>query len=487
MIAWCRQGSIASQGQQKGKGFFHLIGVLWCRLPLSRDIISRRQGCYSTQFQQDVTAPLWKGFNVRVKDPLSHYLIKATPPLRRATFRLATFLAVLSLTVVPFQATTLPGNPTVWSLVWSDEFSAANGSPVDATKWSFDIGGNGWGNNELETYTNRTDNAVIENGFLVIKTLKETFTGPDNITRNYTSARLLTRNKFTQAYGRFEARMKLPYGQGIWPAFWMLGDNIGSVGWPSCGELDIMENIGREPSTVHGTFHGPGYSGGNGISASCTLPNGRKFSDDFHTFAVEWEPNVMRFYVDGLLYKTRTPADLPPGTTWVFNHPFFILLNVAVGGSFPGNPDATTVFPQQLQVDYVRVYQRTTPSNVPVLFSDDVNRAMALDSVTFKRDPFPADNRLNFSSDHRTRLLLLTANLDLQPGDGPGIVTGTVDDGRGHSYPLVVAWVGRLDGFDWITVIIAKLPDQLVSGDQALITLAAHNEASNQVAVSISP
>jgi beta-glucanase (GH16 family) len=403
-------------------------------------------------------------------------------------FRLPLFLIVLSLAAVPFRETVLASNPTVWTLVWSDEFSAPNGSPVDTTKWAFDIGGNGWGNNELETYTNRTDNAVIENGFLVIKTLKETFTGPDNITRNYTSARLLTRNKFTQAYGRFEARMKLPFGQGIWPAFWMLGDNIGSAGWPNCGEIDIMENIGREPSTVHGTFHGPGYSGGSGISAAYTLPNGQKFSDDFHTFAVEWEPNVMRFYVDGLLYKTRTPADLPAGKTWVFDHPFFILLNVAVGGSFPGNPDATTVFPQQLQVDYVRVYQRSSPSSVPVLFSDEgSNRALALDSVTFKRDPFPADNRLNFSSDHRTRLMLLAANLDLQPGDGPEIVTVAADDGRGHNYPLVVEWIGRLDGFDWITVVIAKLPDQLVNGDQALLTLTAHNQSSNQVAVSISP
>jgi len=376
----------------------------------------------------------------------------------------------------------------VWNLVWSDEFNGTNGSAIDTSKWSFDIGGNGWGNNELQTYTNRTDNAFIANGSLVIKTLKETFTGPDNIPRNYTSARLLTRDKFSQTYGRFEARMKLPFGQGIWPAFWMLGDNIGTAGWPNCGEVDIMENIGREPSTVHGTFHGPGYSGGAGISASYALPNGQKFSDDFHTFAVEWEPNVMRFYVDGLLYKTRTPADLPAGKTWVFDHPFFILLNVAVGGSFPGSPDATSVFPQQMQVDYVRVYQRSTPSSVPVLFSDEgLSRALALDSVTFKRDPFPADNRLNFSSDHRTRLMLLCANLDLQPGEGPEIASVSADDGKGHNYPLTVEWIGRLDGFDWITVIIARLPDPLMNGDQLTIGLAAHNQSSNQVAVSISP
>jgi beta-glucanase (GH16 family) len=262
-------------------------------------------------------------------------------------------------------------NPAVWSLVWSDEFAGATASAVDSSKWSFDIGGNGWGNNELETYSNRTVNAHVEGGLLVIQALKETFTGPDNITRNFTSARLLTKNKFTQAYGRFEARIKIPYGQGIWPAFWMLGENIDTAHWPNCGEIDIMENIGKEPSIIHGTFHGPGYSGGSGVTGAYALPGKQKFSDDFHTFAVEWEPKVIRFYVDGLLYKTRTPADLPAGKAWVFDHPFFIILNVAVGGDWPGNPDATTVFPQQMLVDYVRVYQRTLPPNVRVRFTDE--------------------------------------------------------------------------------------------------------------------
>ena len=397
------------------------------------------------------------------------------------------FTAILS-SVSQVGPTAFASNPAVWSLVWSDEFDGPSGSAVDSSKWSFDIGGNGWGNNELETYTDRTVNAHVEGGLLVIKALKETFTGTDGITRNYTSARLLTKNKFTQAYGRFEARIKIPYGQGLWPAFWMLGDNIGTVGWPTCGEIDIMENIGKEPSIVHGTFHGPGYSGAQGISAAYGLPNGQKFSDDFHTFAVEWEPNVMRFYVDGLLYKTRTPADLPVGKTWVFDHPFFIILNVAVGGGFPGNPDATTVFPQQMLVDYVRVYQRLTPSNAPVLFTDEgANRALALDSVTFRRDPFSVRNDLNFSLDHTTRLMLLSANLDVQPGDGPSIVTAQADDGKGHTYPLPVEWIGRLPNFDWITVVIAKLPDELLGAGQALISVTAHNQSSNQVSVSISP
>jgi beta-glucanase (GH16 family) len=254
--------------------------------------------------------------------------------------------------------TTYASNPAGWTLIWSDEFDGPKGTAVDPGKWSFDIGGNGWGNNELETYTSRAANSHLEGGRLVIKVLKETFTGPDKITRNYTSARLLTRNKFSQAYGRFESRIRIPSGQGIWPAFWLLGDNIDTAHWPNCGEIDIMENIGKEPSIVHGTFHGPGYSGGSGVSAAYTLSSGQKFSDDFHTFAVEWEPRVIRFYIDGLLYSTRTPADLPAGTSWVFDHPFFIILNLAVGGGWPGNPDATTVFPQQMSVDYVRVYQR---------------------------------------------------------------------------------------------------------------------------------
>ncbi len=271
--------------------------------------------------------------------------------------------------------TVCAAKPPAWKLVWRDEFDGSSGPAVDATKWNFDVGGKGWGNNELETYTSRAANAHLERGLLVITALKESFTGPDGVTRNYSSARLLTRNKYSQGYGRFEARIKIPYGQGIWPAFWLLGDNIANAHWPNCGEIDIMENIGREPSIVHGTFHGPGYSGGSGISAAYTLPNGRKFSDEFHTFALEWEPNVIRFYVDGILYKTRTPADLPAGATWVFDHPFFIILNVAVGGGWPGNPDATTVLPQQMLVDYVRVYQRATLSKRASAVLREANQA----------------------------------------------------------------------------------------------------------------
>jgi beta-glucanase (GH16 family) len=174
----------------------------------------------------------------------------------------------------------------------------------------------------------------------------------------YTSARLQTKGHFDQLYGRFEARIKIPRSQGLWPAWWMLGSNIDTTPWPTCGEIDIMENIGKEPATVHGSMHGPGYSGGNPLTNTYLMPGGGAFADDYHLFAVEWEANVVRFYVDAALYETRTPADVPMGDVWVYDHPFFMLLNVAVGGGFPGDPDNTTVMPQTMLVDYVRVYKR---------------------------------------------------------------------------------------------------------------------------------
>jgi len=244
------------------------------------------------------------------------------------------------------------------TLVWSDEFGAAAGTPIDSTKWKHDVGGGGWGNNQLEYDTSRTSNASHDgSGNLAIVARRETYTGTDGVTRDYTSARLNTAGKLEHAYGRFEARIKLPVGQGIWPAFWMLGNDIGTVSWPTCGEVDIMENVGNAPGVNHGSLHGPGYSGATPMTASYTLPGGARFTDAFHTFAIEWEPTAIRWYVDGNLYQTRTPASLPGGSRWVFDHPFFIILNVAVGGNWPGSPDGSTVFPQTMLVDYVRVYR----------------------------------------------------------------------------------------------------------------------------------
>jgi len=244
-----------------------------------------------------------------------------------------------------------------WVLSWSDEFNGANGSAPDAAKWAIETGGHGWGNGELEYYTSRSQNLHQENGHLVIQAIKERYVGPEGIERNYTSGRLKTAGRFSQQYGRFEARIQIPSGRGVWPAFWLLGEDYPTVGWPACGEIDIMESVGSEPMTIRGTLHGPGYSGGHALTVVHQVAPDHK-ADSFHIFAVEWQPREIRFYVDDTLFAVKTPADIPAGGRWVFDHPFFIILNLAVGGSMPGNPDDATEFPKRMLVDYVRVYSR---------------------------------------------------------------------------------------------------------------------------------
>lgn len=244
-----------------------------------------------------------------------------------------------------------------WKLIWSDEFEGAAGTPIDPDKWTCEVGGQGWGNSEHEFYTKSTENVSLDgNSSLAIVARQET--PPDSRcwygTCEYTSARCITQGKVEFTYGRVEARIKIPYGQGIWPAFWTLGSNINEVGWPNSGEIDILENIGKEPKTIHGTAHGPSYSGGSGIGGDYSMEE--DFSDDFHVFAIDWDPDAIRWYVDSNLYFKMTPDDLG-NRKWVFDHDFFILLNVAVGGQWPGYPDDTTTFPQTMLVDYVRVYQ----------------------------------------------------------------------------------------------------------------------------------
>lgn len=289
-----------------------------------------------------------EGFDVR----------RVTPAVKKFLSGHAT--AVSSLCIVLCLTTITRGQ--AWKLVWGDEFNGAKGAGVDRARWGTEVGGSGWGNRELEHYTDDRKNAYLDGrGHLVIKALKETLPPEFKCWYGqcrYTSARLSTKKKFARAYGRFEARLRLPFGQGVWPAFWMLGENIDSVGWPACGEIDAMENIGREPSLVHGTIHGPGHSGANGIGAPYALPGGKSFADDYHIFAVEWEPGEIRWYVDGGLYQTRRATDLPPGAKWVYDHPFFVILNLAVGGDWPGAPDETTSMPQTMTVDYVRAYER---------------------------------------------------------------------------------------------------------------------------------
>jgi beta-glucanase (GH16 family) len=245
-----------------------------------------------------------------------------------------------------------------WSLLWSDEFDGPAGATVNPDNWTCEVGGNGWGNNELEYYTDCPENAALNGeGFLQIVAPRGQ---PENGETcwygqcAFTSARLITHDKVEFTYGRVEARLQIPFGQGIWPAFWMLGANFSQVGWPNSGEIDIMENIGSEPQLVHGTIHGPGYSGAGGIGNS--YADGSDFADDFHVYAIEWDPNVIRWYVDGNLYSVISVNELQ-NREWVYDHDFFIIMNIAIGGAWPGSPNDSTTFPQQMLVDYVRVYQ----------------------------------------------------------------------------------------------------------------------------------
>jgi beta-glucanase (GH16 family) len=236
-----------------------------------------------------------------------------------------------------------------YKLVWRDEF---NGKQLNKNNWSYETGGGGWGNNELENYTSRPVNVFLSSGDLVIEARKENYGG-----NHYTSARIITQNKEDLTYGRIDIRAKLPVGHGIWPALWMLGSNHPSVKWPKCGEIDIMELIGKDPSQVVGSFHWQKSDGSEGtVSNSYTLPSG-DFSQKFHVFSLIWSQDSLKILVDNISYEKASRQDLNNGT-YPFDKPFFLIFNVAVGGNWPGPPDATTHFPQRMFVDYVRVFQK---------------------------------------------------------------------------------------------------------------------------------
>ena len=268
-----------------------------------------------------------------------------------------------------------------WQLIWSDEF---NDTLINPFIWTHESGGSGWGNNELQYYTNRPQNSYIEDGKLIIKALRENYSG-----KLYTSARLKTQNRKFWKYGKIEARMKLPFGQGIWPAFWMLGQNISSVGWPACGEIDIMEMIGGQgrENTVHGTLHWDN----NGVHAQAgdSYSIGGSFADDFHNFRIEWSQTLIIWYVDDVLFNVIniTPTELSE-----FHQDFFIILNLAVGGNWPGNPDTSTVFPQYYEIDYVRVYQ-----DLPNDVNDDELNPSEFNLEQNYPNPFNPTTRINFS------------------------------------------------------------------------------------------
>ena len=237
--------------------------------------------------------------------------------------------------------------PDGWNQNWHDEF---DGDSIDTKNWTYDLGAGGWGNGEAEYYTSRPENARLENGVLVIEARQEKY--EDSY---YTSARLKTQGLQSFQYGRMEGRLKVPVGKGMWPAFWMLGSNFNGNNWPDCGEIDIMEYIGKEPDLIFGTLHGPGYSGAMGFSQWNRQTY--NIADDFHTYAIEWEPDQIRWYYDGVQYHTVSRTDIGD-REWVFDQPFFFILNLAVGGQLPGPVGLDTVFPNQLYIDYVRVYQR---------------------------------------------------------------------------------------------------------------------------------
>jgi len=258
-----------------------------------------------------------------------------------------------------------PSTPTTWTLAWSDEFDGAAGSRVDPAKWGHDLGdgcGNGicgWGNNEKEYYTDATENVSLDGqGHLQIVARQ----APAGLTCyygacRYTSGKITTRGKMNAAPGRVEARLKLPAGQGLWPAFWMLGSGFPSVSWPACGELDIMENKGSTASATSSAIHGPGYSGNTPFAHLNQLPGGA-LSSDFHTYAVEWDGESVRFSVDSAVHYSVTRTDLLQYGSSVIGQPYFVILNLAVGGQFDGDPGSNAIFPATMLVDRVRVYSR---------------------------------------------------------------------------------------------------------------------------------
>jgi beta-glucanase (GH16 family) len=295
--------------------------------------------------------------------------MRSHPRRGAAVFALASLLACSSggtAAVVPAGTppVTSPA-PKAWTLAWSDEFDGAPGAPVDAAKWSHDLGdgcGNGicgWGNNEKEYYTNAPENVSLDGqGHLQIVARQ----APSGLTCyygvcRYTSAKLTTRGKMTAVPGRVEARLKLPVGQGLWPAFWMLGSGFPTVAWPTCGELDIMENKGSTPSATSSAIHGPGYSGNTPFARVSQIPGGGVTSD-FHTYAVEWDAEAVQFSVDSTLHYTVSRAQLQQFGNPVLGNSYFVILNLAVGGQFDGDPGSDAIFPATMLVDWVRVYSK---------------------------------------------------------------------------------------------------------------------------------
>ncbi len=374
----------------------------------------------------------------------------------------------------------IASDPSTWKLVWSDEFNSKTVTAPNANVWGQEVGDGtvngipGWGNSELEYYTAGTNNVATDGqGNLVITAKKADgslmcYYGPCE----YTSARLLTKNRFEVAYGRVEARIKVPAGAGLWPAFWMLGTDIDQNPWPQSGEIDIMEYVGRVPNEIFGTLHGPGYSGGQSYGQSYDL--GKPVADDFHTYAVEWQPDQVTWFIDGMPYFTASPNDpFLQGKQWVFNHPFFILLNMAVGGNFGGTVSPDTVFPATMSIDYVRLYQtKPAPVSFTTSFREDFSgwKKVSLPFTAFQNaDGFTLDltnvQTLRFTIPDGTNAPVMLDQLRL---NCPETVTvqNTADNGVGSlRKALSVVCVGGTINFD---PALAGQTITLLSGPLAL-------------------
>ncbi len=262
----------------------------------------------------------------------------------------------------PTETASFPTPVDSWQFVWGDEFDGRAGTSPDGSKWQFDQGGTGWGNHELEYYTSAPENVSQDGDGSLVITAFETATVPGASgcwygTCRFTSARILTGNLFSFTYGRIEARIQVPQGKGLWPAFWLLGADYKQVGWPSSGEIDVMELDGSHPALLHANLHGPSGSGPYSFNNTFQLPAGGSFSHGFHVYGLDWSPSLLSWYVDGNLFASVSRDQFSTGSLWVFDRPFIILFNLAVGGDLPGSPDQSTTFPQKLLIDYVRIYQ----------------------------------------------------------------------------------------------------------------------------------
>lgn len=371
-------------------------------------------------------------------------------------------------------------DPSRWQLAWSDEFNGSQGSLPDPAVWGYELGDGtvngipGWGNDELQYYTNSPENVAMDGQGNLVITVREAdgslqcYYGPCK----YTSARLLTKNRFEVAYGRIEARVQVPRGAGLWPAFWMLGTDIDQVGWPQTGEIDIMEHVGRLPTQIFGTLHGPGYSGGQSYGKYYDL--GHPVADAYHTFAVEWQPDKIVWYLDGMPYFTATPDDaFLQGKQWVYNHPFFMLLNVAIGGNFGGAVGADTILPQSTKIDYVRIYQpRPVLQEFSSAFRDDFSgwKQISLPFASFQSQSasqldLTAISRLRFSIPSGMRNPVMIDQIRLACSDSLTVNSNT-DSGPGSLRKAIASVC--LNG----TVTLApSLADQTISLTSGPLTL----------------